>query len=140
MINWSTLIKKYRHSPLEYSKRFHCSFEWHLTPHDTLSIENCIRRTPCFKRTHSPSIPRRCPLKHGDCLYKEPWTGRAVSHLTLDSFHCMSKQNHATPRTVRSFLMMACSFCIVVFHPKVTARLLFVVFTLYVLFFGKMAT
>lgn len=23
-------------------------------------------------------------FKHGDCLYKEPWTGRAVSHLTLD--------------------------------------------------------
>ena len=23
-------------------------------------------------------------VKHGDCLYKEPWTGRAVSHLTLD--------------------------------------------------------
>ena len=27
----------------EYSKRFHCSFEWHLTPHMTLSIETCIR-------------------------------------------------------------------------------------------------
>ena len=23
----------------EYSKRFHCSFEWHLTPHMTLSIK-----------------------------------------------------------------------------------------------------
>ena len=54
MINWSTLKKK-------YSKRFHRSFEWHLTPHMTLSIETCIRRTPvliCIKRTlrHSPRV------------------------------------------------------------------------------------
>ena len=41
----------YRHSLWEYSKRFHCSFEWHLTPHMTLSIKTCIRRTPCIKRT-----------------------------------------------------------------------------------------
>ena len=27
----------------EYSKPFHCSFEWHLTPHMTLSMEICIR-------------------------------------------------------------------------------------------------
>ena len=48
----------YRHSLWEYSKRFHCSFEWHLTPHMTLSIETCIRRTPCIKRTlqHSPRV------------------------------------------------------------------------------------
>ena len=49
----------YRHSLWKYSKRFHCSFEWHyLTPHKMLSIETCIRRTPCFKRTlqHSPSV------------------------------------------------------------------------------------
>ena len=26
----------------------------------------------------------RASLKHGDRLYKEPWAGRAVSHLTLD--------------------------------------------------------
>ena len=38
----------YRHSLWEYSERFHCSFEWHLTPHITLSIETCIRRTPCM--------------------------------------------------------------------------------------------
>ena len=32
--------------------------EWHLTPHMTLSIETCIRRTPCIKRTlqHSPRV------------------------------------------------------------------------------------
>ena len=47
------LIKKqnanvYFHSLWENSKRFHCSFEWHLTPHMTLSIETCIRRTPCI--------------------------------------------------------------------------------------------
>ena len=40
----------YRHSLWEYSKRFHCSFEWHLTPHMTLSIETSIRRTPCIKQ------------------------------------------------------------------------------------------
>ena len=34
----------------EYSKRSHCSFEWHLTSHMSLSIETCIRRTPCIKR------------------------------------------------------------------------------------------
>ena len=37
----------YRHSLWEFSKRFYCSFEWHLTPHMTLSIETCIRRKPC---------------------------------------------------------------------------------------------
>ena len=37
----------YRYSLWEYSKRFHCLFEWHLTPHMTLSIETCIRRTSC---------------------------------------------------------------------------------------------
>ena len=34
---WFTKIKKlmqtYIYSLWEYSKRFHCSFEWHLTPH-----------------------------------------------------------------------------------------------------------
>ena len=39
------------------AKRFHCSFEWHLTPHImTLSIETCIRRTPCIKRTLQHSL------------------------------------------------------------------------------------
>ena len=48
----------YRHSLWEYYKRFHCSFEWHLTPHMTLYIETCIRRTPCIKRTlqHPPRM------------------------------------------------------------------------------------
>ena len=48
----------YRHSLWDYSKRVHSSFEWHLTPHMTLSIETCIRRTPCIKRTlqHSPMV------------------------------------------------------------------------------------
>ena len=48
----------YRHSLWEYSKRFHCSFEWHLTPHMTLSIKTCIRRGHY-------SIPRGCPLNTG---------------------------------------------------------------------------
>ena len=48
----------YRHSLWEYSKRFHCSFKWHLTPHMTLSTETCIRRTPCIKQTlqYSPRV------------------------------------------------------------------------------------
>ena len=43
----------YRHSLWEYSKRFRCSFEWHLTPHMALSIETCIRRTPCISGHYS---------------------------------------------------------------------------------------
>ena len=40
MINWSTLIKKLMQTYIvivlsEYSKCFHCSYEWHLTPHMT---------------------------------------------------------------------------------------------------------
>ena len=50
----------YGHSLWEYSKHFHCSFEWHLTPHMMLStcIETCIRRTPCIKQRlkHSLSL------------------------------------------------------------------------------------
>ena len=48
----------YRHSLWEYSKHFHCSFEWHLTPHMAFSIETCIRQTPCIKRTlrHSQRV------------------------------------------------------------------------------------
>ena len=45
----------YRHSLWEYSKTFHCSFEWHLTPvlgrHPVLSGHN--------------SIPWRCLLNTG---------------------------------------------------------------------------
>ena len=63
-INWSTLTKKVMQTYIiivslgEYSERFHCSFEWHLTSHMTLSIETCIRRTSCIKRTpqHSPRV------------------------------------------------------------------------------------
>ena len=47
----------YRHSLWEYSERFHFSFEWHLTPHMTLSIETFIRRTPCIKRTMTTAFP-----------------------------------------------------------------------------------
>ena len=58
LFNKEINAKVYRHSLWEYSKRFHCSFEWHLTPHITLSIETCIRRTPCIKGTlqHSPRV------------------------------------------------------------------------------------
>ena len=37
--------KVYRHSLWEYSKHFHCSLEWHLTPHTTVSIETTFRQT-----------------------------------------------------------------------------------------------
>ena len=33
----------------EYSKHFHGSFEWHLTPYMTLCIETCNRWAPCIK-------------------------------------------------------------------------------------------
>ena len=51
----------YHHRLWEYYKCFHCSCEWHLTPHMTLSIETCIRQIPCIKRTPQ-HIPRGCPL------------------------------------------------------------------------------
>ena len=43
----------YCHSLWEYSRCFHCSFEWHVidTSYDVISIETCIRQTPCIKRT-----------------------------------------------------------------------------------------
>ena len=53
----------YRHSLWEYCKHFHCSFEWHLTPHMTLSIETCIWWTPCISGHYS--IPPGCPLNTG---------------------------------------------------------------------------
>ena len=46
----------YHHSLWEYSKRFHYSFEWHLTAHMMLSIKTCIRRTPCIKQTLQHSL------------------------------------------------------------------------------------
>ena len=53
MINWFTLIKKLMQTSIVIvsgsiinASTVHAS-EWHLTPHMTLSIENCIRRTPC---------------------------------------------------------------------------------------------
>ena len=51
----------YRYSLWEYYKRLYCSFEWHLTPHITLYIETCIRRTPSVLSRHC-SIPRGCSL------------------------------------------------------------------------------
>ena len=60
MINWFTLIKKLMQTSIVIvsgsiinASTVHAS-EWHLTPHMTLSIENCIRRTPCIKRTQEP--------------------------------------------------------------------------------------
>ena len=38
----------YRHSLWEYSKRFHCSFEWHLTPHTCYLLKPVLGRHPVF--------------------------------------------------------------------------------------------
>ena len=52
MISWFTAFNDkdinanvYRHSLWECPKPFHCSFEWHLTPHVTLYrlyVETCV--------------------------------------------------------------------------------------------------
>ena len=58
MINWSSLINKLIQTYIvivwKYSKPFHCSFEWHLTPHMTLSIETCIRA--CLYEGGGPQV------------------------------------------------------------------------------------
>ena len=41
LLSLITKLYVYRHYLWEYSKRFHCSFELHLTPHMTLSVETC---------------------------------------------------------------------------------------------------
>ena len=73
----------YRHSLWECSKRFYSSFEWHLTPHMTLSIETCIRRTPW--RSGHYSIPRVCPLNTGFTVNhsnnKERWSAGNLDDL-----------------------------------------------------------
>jgi len=45
----------------------HCSFEWHLTPHMTLSIETCIFGHSVLSGHYS--IPRGCPLNTGFTVY-----------------------------------------------------------------------
>ena len=55
-------MQTYIYSLWEYSKRFHCSFEWHLTPHERYLLKpvlgghpvlsgHRIKRTPSIKRT-----------------------------------------------------------------------------------------
>ena len=74
----------YRHSFWEYSKRFHCSFEWHLTPHMTLSIETCITAFPEGVRLIQVSLqlfPQR--------LRQQPGKFEIVSFTKLQCFyHC----------------------------------------------------
>ena len=53
----------YRQSLWKYSKRFHCLFEWHVTPHMTLSMKPVLGRHPIFSRQYS--IPWGCPLNTG---------------------------------------------------------------------------
>ena len=59
----------YCHSLWEYFKRFHCSFEWHLTPHMTLSIETVpvLGRHPVLSGHYS--IPWGCPLNTGFTVF-----------------------------------------------------------------------
>ena len=54
----------YRHSLWEYSKRFHCSFEWHSTSHIMLSISKPVLGGHPVLSGHY-SIPRECPLNTG---------------------------------------------------------------------------
>ena len=72
-------MQTYRHSLWEYSKRFHCSFEGHLTPHIchmTLSIETYIRRTPFIKRTiqNSPGVSAFSSGKKINCILLNAYT------------------------------------------------------------------
>ena len=67
LFNKEINANKYCHSLWEYSKRFHCSFEWHLTPHMTLSIETCISGHPVLSRHFS--IPQGCPSNTGFTVF-----------------------------------------------------------------------
>ena len=78
----------YRHSLWEYSKRFLCSFEWHLTPHMSLSIETCIRRTPCIKRTLQHSV--RCPLNTGFTVVMKQFSYQKYYLLCRFNYVCVT--------------------------------------------------
>ena len=58
MVNWSALVKKVMQTYIVIVSGSILNVSTHLTPHMTLSIETCIRRTPCIKRTlqHSPRM------------------------------------------------------------------------------------
>ena len=57
----------YRHSLWEYSKRFHCSFEWHLTPPLwRYLLKPVLGGHPVLSGHYS--IPRGCPLNAGFTL------------------------------------------------------------------------
>ena len=90
----------YRHSLWEYYKRFHCSFEWHLTPHTALYIESCIRRTPCISGHYS--LPRGCPLTMN--------TGFTVFFFTL-SYNNYVLRAKATMFTNLSFFVVFVFLC-----------------------------
>ena len=57
----------FRHSLWDYSKRFHCSFQWHLTPRVTLSIKTCIGGHPVLSGHYS--IAQGCPLNTGFTVF-----------------------------------------------------------------------
>ena len=73
-----------RHSLWEYSKRFYCSFEWHLTPHITLSIEICIRRTLLHSPRASSSYRFHCTSIRGKFMYNERPGNCVVMYLCQD--------------------------------------------------------
>ena len=58
--------KVYRHSLWKYYERFHCSFEWHLTPHVTLSVYRNLYKADTLYYSGHYSISRGlCPLNTG---------------------------------------------------------------------------
>ncbi|CAH3177767.1 unnamed protein product [Porites lobata] len=98
----------YRHSLWEYSKRFHCSFEWHLTPHMTLSIKTFsepmtiniqnrkhIRPFYPFNSVRAAFLksclcflcPGKLPLKCFSCFVSALQQNRAQSRLLLYLFY-----------------------------------------------------
>ena len=102
----------YRHSLWEYYKRFHCSFEWQLTPHMTLSI---------FKPVLSGhySNPRECPLNtgftvHSSCV--QMLSAITFSHKKRTTPGDKLQWNFIYPRSFRSFFNLQ-SFFSTESHP-----------------------
>ena len=60
-------MQTYIYSLWEYSKRFHCSFEWHLTPHGRYLLKPVLGGHPVLSGHYS--IPRGCPLNTGFTVY-----------------------------------------------------------------------
>ena len=60
-------MQTYIYSLWEYSKRFHCSFAWHLPPHGRYLLKPVLGGHPVLSGHYS--IPRGCPLNTGFTVY-----------------------------------------------------------------------